>query len=228
MFSTPLNAKSRFSFGSYYDPQRNGFGPLVALNEDVIQPGMGFEMHPHKDMEIFIIPLSGAVEHRDSLGNRAFVNPGDVQKMTAGSGIWHSQMNASLSEVDHHLQVWLRPQTAGAKPAVEQRRFDTKQRIGQWQALVTPDGRDGSLSVDQDAMIHAATLLPGHVLPLPTSQSRSVYLHVIRGAIIADAPLTTPLLLNAGDALAMATAIPAQIGAMSPRAEVLVFELPAV
>ncbi|HYD63557.1 MAG TPA: pirin family protein [Noviherbaspirillum sp.] len=223
-----LDARFSFSFGGYRDPQRNGFGPLVALNEDVIQPGTGFEMHPHKDLEIFIIPLSGVVEHRDSLGNHAFVRPGDVQKMTAGSGIWHSQMNASTTKVDHHLQVWLRPRTPGAEPAVDQRRFDIGQRIGRWQALVTPDGRDGSLSVDQDASIHAAILLSGHVLELPALQSGSVYLHVVKGSISAGIALKAPLVLDAGDALAMTVAAPVQISATSPQAEVLAFALPAV
>ena len=223
-----LDARFSFSFGPYYDPRRNGFGPLLALNEDVIQPGTGFEMHPHKDLEIFILPLSGVVEHRDSLGNHAFVRPGEVQKMSAGAGIWHSQMNASMTEVDRHLQIWLQPRTLGARPGVDQRRFDRRRRVGRWQALVTPDGRDGSLPVDQEASIHAAILHPEHVLWVPAGHSRSAYIHVIEGAVAADAGRDGIAELAAGDALAVSPAAPVRLFASAPDTEVLLFDLLSV
>ncbi|OWW20962.1 pirin family protein [Noviherbaspirillum denitrificans] len=222
-----LYARFSFSFGDYHDPDRNGFGPLVALNEDVIQPGTGFAMHQHRDMEIFIIPLSGAIEHRDSLGSHAYVYPGDVQKMTAGSGIWHSQMNASMTEEDHHLQVWVRPRTRGATPAVDQRRFDRGQRTGRWQALVTPDGRGGSLTVDQDVSILAGILLPGHVLEMAVPASSSAYLHVVQGSIRVETARSMPLALEGGDALAMTMSGQLQLSTTSPDAEVLAFVFPS-
>jgi redox-sensitive bicupin YhaK (pirin superfamily) len=223
-----LDARFSFSFGPYRDSSRNGFGPLVTLNEDVIQPGTGFDMHPHENMEIFIIPLSGVIEHRDSLGNHAFVHPGDVQKMTAGSGIWHSQMNASMTETDRHLQVWLRPRTAAAPPGIDQRRFDWSKRIGRWQALITPDGLEGSLPVDQDASVHAAILHPDHVLQVPARPDRSMYMHVVDGVIKASTLDGDAVVLGAGDALAMARAVPLRLDNASPGTEVLLFDLPLV
>ena len=111
-----LHARFSFAFGEWQDPARQGFGPLRALNEDIVQPGTGFDMHGHRDLDIFMLPLAGAVEHRDSLGHLARVGPGQVQRMFAGSGIRHSQMNASTTEIDHHLQIWLKPPRAGGRP----------------------------------------------------------------------------------------------------------------
>lgn len=223
-----LDARFSFSFGSYRNPSRDNFGVLLALNEDVIQPGTGFDMHAHEDLEIFIMPLSGAVNHEDSLGNRATVRPGEIQKMTAGSGIRHSQMNASRAALDHHLQIWLRPRTRGLKPGIEQRKFDESVRAGAWQLLVSPDGRDGSLVVDQDASVFAAVLRDGQQLPQRGAAGRSQYLHVIRGDATVVHGDGVSALLHAGDAFVAGRAIDLQLAGVGPEAEILLFDLPTV
>ena len=221
-----LDARFSFSFGPYRDPTRNRFSALQALNDDVIQPAAGFEMHPHQDLEIFILPLAGAVEHRDSLGNHAIVRPGEVQKMTAGSGIWHSQMNASSDEQDHHLQIWLLPRTKGLQPGIAQRRFDREGRIGRWQVLISEDGREDSLTVDQDAIVMRAALQGSGSLPYRTTEGRSAYLHVIEGEVwfrSDDGSLHT---LVAGDAVAMPDNGSFTVEARSATADILLFDLP--
>lgn len=223
-----LDARFSFSFGSYRDASRDQFGVLLALNEDVVQPGTGFDMHGHEDLEIFVIPLSGAVAHEDSIGNRATVRPGEVQKMTAGTGIRHSQMNASRSAVDHHLQIWLRPRTRGLEPAVEQRSFDPSARAGAWQLLISPDGRGGSLTVDQDASVSVAVLRGAQCLPCRGIAGRSQYLHVVRGEVAVTHGEGGGAILHAGDALAAARAVDLVLVGAQVEAEVLLFELPSV
>lgn len=223
-----LDARFSFSFGSYRDPSRDNFGVLLALNEDVIQPGTGFDMHAHEDLEIFIMPLSGAVAHEDSIGNRATVRPGEVQKMTAGWGIRHSQMNASRTALDHHLQIWLRPRTRGLEPAIEQRGFDPSARAGAWQLLISPDGRDGSLAVDQDASVSVAVLRDAQRLSCRGVAARSQYLHVIRGDVTVAHDAGGRALLHAGDALAAAHAVDLELAGADAEAELLLFDLPSV
>jgi redox-sensitive bicupin YhaK (pirin superfamily) len=199
-----LNARFSFSFGSYQEPGREGFGPLRALNEDLIQPGTGFDMHPHRDLDIFILPLTGVVEHRDSLGNHAHVRPGQVQKMHAGSGIQHSQMNASTSSLDHHLQIWLTPRFVGGTPSVETRSFDLFGRPGGWCPVISSDGRDGSFAIDRDCLMATTRVLPGEPATWRPRSGSMLYLHAIDGSAEARVGEARTLELEAGDALAIA------------------------
>lgn len=223
-----LDAKFSFSFGPYRDPSRNAFGALVALNEDRVQPRGGFPSHPHEDLEIFILPLEGAVEHRDSLGNYGTVRPGEVQKMRAGSGIWHSQMNPCLDQIDHHLQIWLKPKTCGLAPGVEQRFFAPAARQGRWQKLLTPDGHDGSFSVDQDAILRIASLAERQSLHAESSSRRSSYIHVIAGQVKIKPTDGQRAVLSAGDALAMASGEDLIVCGIESKSELLWFDLPAL
>jgi len=200
-----LTARFSFSFGPWYiDPANTGFGALVALNEDVTQPGTGFAPHPHADLEILLYSLSGSIEHRDSLGNHAIVRPGDVQRMSAGAGITHSQMNASTSEEEHHLQIWLRPSTSGLDPSVEMAHFPDAAKRNRLCLLASANGEPGALSLNQDARIYATLLDPGVHLACALRPDRAAYLHVARGQIVVAArgsALTWRL--GAGDALSL-------------------------
>lgn len=225
-----LEARFSFSFGTYRNPARMGFGALRVLNEDWIQPGTGFGMHPHRDLEILLIPLSGAVAHADSLGNEAVVRRDEVMLMRAGSGIEHSQLNASDREVDHHLQVWLSPRSLGLKPGVALGRFDPAQSVGSWQLIASEDGRDSSLVVDQDVRVFRARLLSTGELAYRPAPGRSAYLHVVRGDMKMRT-MTEPgeELLRTGDAIAWTYATAFSIvgeGALGQ--ELLLFDLPRV
>jgi redox-sensitive bicupin YhaK (pirin superfamily) len=221
-----LNARFSFSFGSYVEPGREGFGPLRALNEDLIQPGTGFDMHPHRDLEIFILPLMGVVEHRDSLGNHAYVKPGQVQKMHAGSGIQHSQMNASTSSLDHHLQIWLTPRLVGGTPSVETRDFDLFGRPGEWCPVISPEGRDGSFAIDQDGLMATTRVLPGEPATWRPRGGSMLYLHAIDGSAEARVGEARVFQLEAGDALAITctTAQALLVQSLEPSSRLLIFE----
>lgn len=220
-----LDARFSFSFGPYRNPARNGFGDLLALNEDRVQPGAGFPMHPHQNLEIIVIPLTCPIEHRDSLGQHAVVQPGEIQRMSAGSGIWHSQMNMSTTEVDHHLQIWLRPRTRNARPFVEQRSVARAARLGRWQAYVTPEGRDGSLPVDQDASIHATILKAEQGITFAAAARRSAYLHVVSGTVRVTGAQHEVATLGAADAIAFPVASDLRLVGVAPESEVLLFDL---
>lgn len=220
-----LDARFSFSFGSYRNPARNSFGVLQALNEDVIQPGRGFQLHPHENLEIFILPLQGAVEHRDNLGNHAIVRPGSLQKMRAGCGIWHSQMNPSRQQVDHHLQIWLRPRRIGLAPGIEQCEFEREGRLNKWQMLISENGSSGSLSVDQNATVLRAELERGCGLPFQPQTGRSMYLHVIHGLVQVTKNEDSEE-LEAGDAYVMPVAKDVSVLAPKGNADVLLFDLP--
>jgi quercetin 2,3-dioxygenase len=180
-----LLARFSFSFGDYQDPQRMSFGALRVLNEDWIQPATGFDMHPHRDMEILLVPVAGRVAHADSLGNTATIGPDQVLMMRAGSGILHSQHNASDEAIDHHLQLWLEPRTPGLAPGIEIGSFERSRRQGRWQLLASADGRDGSLSVDQDVLIWRALIGRGGRLAFDVGAGAtgSAYLQVIGGPL---------------------------------------------
>lgn len=193
-----LDSRHSFSFGHYYEPRRMGFGALRVINEDIVAPEGGFSTHPHANMEIVSIVLSGALAHRDSMGNVQTIRAGEVQRMSAGTGIEHSEFNPSSSEPVHFLQVWLLPRHRDRPPSYDQRAFDEAGRRGRWQTLVTPDGRDGSLAIDQDASLHLATLQAGSTLVRPLDAGRRAFLQVVSGALDAgDQPL------SAGDGLAI-------------------------
>lgn len=223
-----LNARFSFSFGSYRAPGREGFGPLRALNEDIVQPGTGFDMHPHRDLDIFILPLMGVVEHRDSLGNHAHVRPGQVQKMHAGGGIRHSQMNASTSDLDHHLQIWLKPGLPGGTPSVETRDFDLFGRPGEWCTVISPDGRDGSFATEQGGCMATTRVLPGQPATWRPRGGAMLYLHAIDGGAVARVGVSREFSLEAGDALAItcATAQALWLQSLEPSSRFLIFEFP--
>lgn len=187
-----LNSKHSFSFGHYYDPKHMGFSVLRVINDDTVKAGAGFDTHGHRDMEIISYVLEGAIEHKDSMGQQYVVPAGDIQRMSAGTGVTHSEFNHSKSDPLHFLQIWIQPNKKGIAPSYEQKTVVQK---GPLTALVTPDGREGSLSMQQDASIYRLKLKAGEQLQLDTQQ-RPGYLHVIGGA--AD---VSGHALQAGDAL---------------------------
>ncbi len=215
-----LDSRHTFSFAGYHDPRHMGFGPLRVINEDRVIPGAGFGTHPHRDMEIITYVLSGTLEHRDSMGNGSVIRPGDVQHMSAGTGVTHSEFNASKDEPVHFLQLWIEPRERGGPPVYGQRHVPRDQRLNTLRLVVSPDGRDDSLSIKQDASIFAVTLTASasveHVVP----EGRRAWIHVASGSL--DAADRT---LSAGDALA--TDDPgALLLTATQDAEVLVFDLP--
>lgn len=177
-----LNAYFSFSFGGYRDPIYDHYSDLLALNEDLVQPGAGFKPHSHTDIEAISYPLTGEIEHRDSVGNVARMRPGDVQRMTAGRGITHSEMNASATAPEHHLQFWIAPAERGLAPGYEQRTFDVAQKLGRLRLIASPTGSDGSLTLHQNTRIFAAVLKNGTVT-YAVPPRRRTYLHVAHGVM---------------------------------------------
>ena len=176
-----LDSRHSFSFGHYYDPRRMGVGALRVINEDIVAPGQGFSTHPHANMEIVSIVLSGALAHRDSMGNVQTIHAGEVQRMSAGTGIEHSEFNPEGDEPTHLLQVWLHPLHRDQTPSYAQRAFATADQDQRWLPVVTGDAREGSLSIDQDARIHLTRLAAGSVLEWSLAADRRGYLQVISG-----------------------------------------------
>ena len=178
-----LDTYHTFSFADYYDPEHMGFRTLRVMNEDTVRGGSGFGSHPHRDMEIVTNVLSGALEHKDSMGHGAVLRPGEMQRITAGTGMLHSEFNPSPSEPVHLYQVWITPKTRGLKPSYEQKAFDPAQRRNRLQLVASPDGADGSLTIQQDARLYLADLDAGRELAYPVGEGRGVWLQVIRGEV---------------------------------------------
>ncbi len=179
-----LDSRHTFSFAEYYDPAQAGFSALRVINDDRIAPGGGFPSHPHRDMEIVTIVLDGALAHRDSLGEGSLIRPGEVQRMTAGRGIVHSEYNASRTEPLHLLQIWIVPDRQSLAPAYEQKRFDAAENGFQFpRVVVSPDGRDGSLAINQDARISFGRLSAGSSAGTPIEDGRRAYVHLARGRV---------------------------------------------
>lgn len=178
-----LKSRHSFSFGQYYDPRHMGFGPLRVINDDRVAPGAGFGTHPHRDMEIVTYVLEGALEHKDSLGTGSVIQPGDVQRMSAGSGILHSEYNHSAEEPVHFLQIWLLPEARGIAPSYGQAHFPAEERRGRLRLVASRDGREGSLSLHQDADIHAGLLAKGESATHGTTSGRKLWLQVAKGSV---------------------------------------------
>lgn len=216
-----LDTFHTFAFGDYYDPEHVQFGALRVINEDRVAPGQGFGMHGHRDMEIVTIVLSGALEHRDSLGNGEVLRPGELQRMTAGTGIRHSEFNPSADEPVHLYQIWLLPERKGLTPSYEQKAFDPAQRQNAWQLVASPDAAGGALEIHQDARLYLANLEAGQQLTRPIEGNRSAWLQVLKGTVeVAGNALT------AGDAAAVTQETSLAVAA-SEAAEVLLFDLGA-
>jgi redox-sensitive bicupin YhaK (pirin superfamily) len=187
-----LDTYHTFSFGDYFDPNQMGFRALRVINEDRVAPGEGFGMHGHRDMEIVTLVLSGALAHKDSLGNGEALRPGELQHMSAGSGIRHSEFNPSPSEPVHLYQIWLLPRANGLAPSYSQQAFDPGDRDGRWQLVASPTGERGSLKIQQDAQIHLANLVVGAELRYDMHPGRQAWVQVLRGAIVLNGqPLAT-------------------------------------
>lgn len=220
-----LDSRHSFSFGEYFDPAHMGFGALRVINEDIVAPGAGFPMHGHANMEIVTYVLSGALQHRDSLGNGDVIRPGDVQAMSAAGGLHHSEFNPSDSEAVHFLQIWLLPRTQGGVPRYQQAGFDPAGARNQWQTLVTPDGADGTLSVGQDVTLRAARLEDGGTVSFDLDPARKYWLQVARGHATLDGIAGVDT-LKAGDGLGLDKAGGKATLHAAPAAEVLLFDLP--
>jgi redox-sensitive bicupin YhaK (pirin superfamily) len=216
-----LNSRHSFSFGHYHDPKHVGFGPLLVINEDQVQGGQGFGTHGHRDMEIISYVLSGELEHKDSMGTGSVLKYGDVQRMSAGTGVRHSEFNHSQSNLVHFLQIWIQPSETGIPPSYEEKHFATESKIGQLRLIASNDGREGSVLVHQDAAIYATIMKTGDSLRHELAQSRTAYVHVIRGDVTVNG--TT---LKGGDALKITDESLVTLE-QAADAEVLVFDLPA-
>jgi hypothetical protein len=215
-----LDSYHSFSFADYHDPAHMGFGPLRVINEDRVQPGMGFGTHGHRDMEIISYVLEGALEHRDSMGNGSVIRPGNVQRMSAGTGVRHSEYNPSDREGVHFLQIWIEPAVRGVAPGYEEKTFDEASKRGRLRLIASPDGRDGSVTIHQDAFVYAALLDGAEAATHPVAAGRRAYVHVARGEVTANGQP-----LRAGDAL-KATGV-REIRLEAGRdGEVIVFDLP--
>lgn len=181
-----LHSHHTFSFGSYYDPEQMGFSDLLVINDDRVRPGKGFDTHGHRDMEIFSYVLEGALEHKDSMGNGSVIRPGDVQMMSAGTGIRHSEFNASRQEPVHFLQIWIVPDRLGVTPRYQQKHFTDADKRGRMRLIISPDGAEGSLSVHQDARVYAGLFDGAEQQRFVLPEGRFAYLHVARGAITVN------------------------------------------
>ena len=217
-----LKSFHTFSFADYFDPKHVDFGPLRVINEDRVQPGAGFGAHSHRDMEILSYVLSGALSHKDSMGNGSTIGPGDVQRMSAGRGVQHSEFNASSSEPVHFLQIWIVPSERGIEPGYEERHFTEQQRRGRLRLIASEDGAHGSVLIHQDARVYAGLFDGAESARLPIAPGRRIYVHLARGQIIADG-----VALAGGDALKLSGS-DALVLRDGREAEVLVFDLPGV
>ena len=191
-----LRSYHTFSFADYRDPAHMGFGHLRVINEDRIQPGTGFGTHGHRDMEIISYVLEGALAHKDSMGNGSAIVPGDVQRMSAGKGVLHSEFNHAQDGVTHFLQIWIEPNVTGIPPSYEQKHFDAASKRGRLRLVASPDGREGSVKLHQDAFLYAALLDGADRAVHKLQQGRRAYVHVARGAATVNGQP-----LEAGDAL---------------------------
>ena len=216
-----LDTYHTFSFDSYHDPKHVGFRSLRVINEDWVGAGKGFPPHFHRDMEIMTYILEGALEHKDSMGNGSIIRPGEVQRMSAGTGVTHSEYNPSPTERVHLLQIWIRPEAKNMEPSYEQKRFDAEGRRGRLQLLASREARQGSVSIHQDAAVYGAALAAGEKVRHKLGDGRHAWVQVARGAVTVN-----DVALKAGDGAAASEESALEIvAAGGERAEILLFEL---
>jgi len=214
-----LKTRFTFSFADYFDPDHVQFRTLRVMNDDRIAAGGGFPTHPHKDMEIVTYVLEGALAHKDSMGNGSVIRPGDVQYMSAGTGVTHSEFNASAKETVHMYQIWMFPDKRGYKPVYDQKHFDEAEKSGALRLVASPDGRDGSVRIRQDNELYAAVLAPGEVARHELKADRHAYVQVARGSIALNGKK-----LETGDGAAISSEKSLELRGVD-KAEVLVFDL---
>src|SRR5262245_16391980 len=216
-----LFSRHTFSFADYYDRRHMGFGPLRVINEDRVSPGQGFGTHGHQDMEIISYVLEGALEHKDSIGTGPVIRPGDVQIMSAGTGIRHSEFNHSKDEPVHFLQIWIEPDRSGIRPRYEQKQFGEEEKRGRLRLIGSPEGRDGSIVIYQDVQLFATILKASeevsHLLP----SGRKAWVQVVRGAVTLNGKA-----LNEGDGVALENESKLTLRGTSESSELLLFDLP--
>jgi redox-sensitive bicupin YhaK (pirin superfamily) len=214
-----LDSRHTFSFGEHYHPEHLGFRALRVINEDRVRPGRGFPTHPHRDMEILSYVLEGALEHRDSMGTGSVIRPGELQRMSAGTGVYHSEQNASPGEPVHFLQIWILPERRGFAPSYEQKAFPPAERQGRLRLLASGDGRDGAVSLHQDARLYGGLLAPGERVTHALAAGRHAWVQVARGSVrLGD------VRLEAGDGAAISDEASVALEA-TEAAEVLLFDL---
>jgi len=214
-----LDTYHTFSFADYYDPEQMGFRALRVINDDRVEPGVGFGTHPHRDMEIITYVLDGELAHKDSMGNGSIIRPGEVQRMSAGTGVRHSEFNENKSGVTHFLQIWIEPEVAGIEPSYEQKCFGAGEKRGRLRLIASRDGAEGSVTIHQDARVYAGLFDGAERAELPLSPDRKGYVHVARGEVSVNGHG-----LRAGDALK--TDSGPIVLERGRGAEVLVFDLP--
>ena len=214
-----LDSRHTFSFNRYYDPRHAGFRKLLVINEDRVAPGQGFGAHSHSDMEIFSYVVEGALEHRDSAGGSGVIRPNELQRMSAGTGVSHSEFNASETEPVHFLQIWILPEREGLKPGYEQRAFPERERRGRLRLIASREGSDGSLTIHQDVKVYDALLARGDEVTHQLARERHAWLQVIKGTVNVNG--TT---LRAGDGAAASEEASLTISA-SEDAEIMLFDL---
>jgi redox-sensitive bicupin YhaK (pirin superfamily) len=214
-----LDSHHTFSFANYYDPEHMGFRSLRVINEDRVAPAQGFGTHPHRDMEIISYVLEGALEHKDSMGTGSVIRPGDVQRMSAGTGVTHSEQNGSKSEAVHFLQIWIVPAERGIKPGYEQKAFTADEKRGKLRVVASPDGRDGSVTIHADAILRVGLFGKGESAELPLAKGRHAWVHVARGSVRVNGRD-----LTAGDGAALSDEARIAIEGVDA-GEVLVFDL---
>jgi redox-sensitive bicupin YhaK (pirin superfamily) len=214
-----LDSHHSFSFADYHDPRHMGFGALRVINEDRVAPGSGFGTHGHRDMEIITYVLEGELGHKDSIGNGSVIRPGDVQRMSAGSGIRHSEYNHAQKEETHFLQIWIEPNVRGIAPGYEEKRFEPAEKRGRLRLVASPDGADGSVLIHQDARLYVGLFDGAETATLALAPGRRAYVHVARGSVSVNG-----IALEAGDALKVSEEAAVAL-ANGANAEVLVFDL---
>ena len=215
-----LDSKHSFSFGGYYDPNHMGFGSLRVINEDKVTPGKGFGTHPHRDMEIISYVLEGSLEHKDSIGNGSIIRPGDVQRMSAGTGILHSEFNASNIDPVHFLQIWILPDRQGLQPSYEQKNFSTDHKQGKLRLVASREGRDDSVTIHQNIDLYVTSMQSGEEVSHTIDNNHLVWVQVARGAILLNGKN-----LYAGDGAAISQETEITLTSAADNAEVLVFDM---